>query len=138
MERAASTAAFAHIFPDHLPFPADDVLARWAIVLDDPTVTVWIVEEKGLPVGYAAVGDGWLRHLGVVPSRWGTGLADTLHDAVLAALTTAGTQTSYLWVLVDNHRARRFYRLRGWVETDIVEAEVFEPFPLKMQMYRKM
>lgn len=138
MERAASTASFAHIFPAHLPFPADDVLARWAVRLDDPTQTVLIAEMAGERAGYVAVGGGWLNHLGVVPDHWGSGLADVLHDAALAALAAEGADTSYLWVLVDNHRARRFYRRRGWRETDFVEAEVFEPFPLKLQMWRAM
>ncbi len=37
LERAASRAGLAHVFGD-LPYPDDDVLARWALLLDDPEV----------------------------------------------------------------------------------------------------
>ncbi len=134
MEKAASTTGLAHVFGPDLPFPEADVLARWRLVFEDPSVTVLVDIDDGDPVGYAAFGDGWLRHFGVVPTWWGTGRARTLHDAVLAGFAEQGVQTSYLWVLVDNHRARSFYARLGWRETGVREREVFEPYPEKMQM----
>jgi GNAT superfamily N-acetyltransferase len=88
------------------------------------------------PVGYAAFADGWLRHFGVHPAWWGTGRATDLHARALADLEAAGATTTHLWVLVENFRARAFYRREGWEETSIREAEVFEPYPVKMQMTR--
>jgi GNAT superfamily N-acetyltransferase len=136
MEQAASSTALSHIYPADLPFPADDVLARWALVLEDPSSVVLLARLDGEPVGYAAVGGEWLRHFGVVPSHWGAGVADALHAAALAEFAAAGVRTSYLWVLVDNHRARRFYHRHGWVETDVRDTEVFEPHPTKLMMRR--
>ncbi|MDQ3094744.1 MAG: GNAT family N-acetyltransferase [Actinomycetota bacterium] len=135
MERAASSTALAHVFGD-TAFPAADVLARWQLVIDDPTAAVLLDELDGVPVGYAAFGDGWLRHFGVVPRLWGTGRAHALYAAVLEASTAAGAPATYLWVLVDNRRARAFYRQLGWHDTDAREPETFAPYPLKMRMHR--
>src|SRR5436190_1754953 len=78
LEKAASTAALGHVFGDR-PFPDDDVLARWRIVLDDPDANVALDVEDDEPIGYAAYGDGWLRHFGYRPGWWGVGRAVTLH-----------------------------------------------------------
>lgn len=136
MEHQASSTALSHIFGD-LPFPFADVLARCRIVLDDPAVVTLVDEDQDGPVGYAAFGDGWLHHFGVVPRLWGTGRADVLYAAVLDGLSARGTRTSYLWVLVDNHRARSFYTRRGWQDTGVREIEVFAPYPEKMQLCRR-
>lgn len=138
LEREASSTGLAHVFGPDLPFPVDDVLARWRIVLDNPDTTTLLDEDETGPVGYAAYGDGWLHHFGIRPRLWGTGRADDLHAAVLAGLAAQGVSTSYLWVLVDNHRARSFYVRRGWAPTGVREPEVFEPYPVKMQMSRSL
>lgn len=136
LEREASSTGLAHIFGPDVPFPVDDVLARWRIVLDNPVMETVLDEDESGAVGYAAYGDGWLHHFGVVPRLWGTGRADLLHVTALAGLAAQGARTSYLWVLVDNHRARAFYARRGWRATGVREHEVFEPFPEKLQMMR--
>jgi RimJ/RimL family protein N-acetyltransferase len=138
MEKAASTTALSHIFGPELSFPDDDVLARWRLVFEDPSATVLVDVEDGEPVGYAAYGDGWLRHFGVIPRLWGSGRAGVLHDAVLAGFRERGVQTAYLWVLVENHRARSFYARLGWCDTGVREHEVFEPYPEKMQLARPL
>ncbi|MEJ7690586.1 MAG: GNAT family N-acetyltransferase [Nocardioidaceae bacterium] len=135
MERAVSGTALAHVFAD-IAFPHDDVLARWQLVLDDPSADVIVDEVDGQLVGYAAYGDGWLRHFGVVPEHWGSGRAQALYAAVVERAAAAGSPTTYLWVLVDNHRARAFYRRLGWHDTDLREQETFPPYPLKTQMTR--
>ncbi|MBA3232856.1 MAG: GNAT family N-acetyltransferase [Propionibacteriales bacterium] len=135
MEKAASSTALTHVFSG-VPFPDDDVISRWRLVLDDPSATVLVDEEAGEPVGYAAYGDGWLRHLGVVPGRWRAGRGRALHDAVIRKSTADGATVSKLWVLVDNHRALAFYASLGWKATGQREPEVFAPYPLKMVMTR--
>ena len=45
LERIASQTGLAHVFGE-LPYPDDDVLARWALLLDDPEVTVEVVEDE--------------------------------------------------------------------------------------------
>ncbi len=135
MERATSTFGLTHVF-GAVPFPDDDVMARWRLVLEDPSATVLIDEDANGPVGYAAYGDGWLRHLGLLPELWGSGRARVLHNEVIRRSTADGAPASYLWVLVDNHRARAFYARLGWRETGEREPEVFAPFPVKMVMGR--
>ncbi len=136
MERQASSAGLAHVFPADIPFPDDDVMARWRLVLEEPGMTVVIDEHDGEPAGYVAYGDGWLRHLGVLPVWWGTDRARRLHAEAMAGLAAHGTRTAYLWVLVDNHRARAFYEREGWRDAGLREREVFAPYPTKMQMRR--
>jgi GNAT superfamily N-acetyltransferase len=136
LERAASTAGLSHVFGPDIPFPELEVLSRWRLVFDDPRVTVVIAEVDGEPIGYAAFGDGWLRHLGLLPEWWGSGHARELHDFAVGGMTAAGAHPSYLWVLVGNHRARAFYTRLGWVDTGLREEEVFAPYPAKMQMAR--
>lgn len=135
LEKAASSCALGHVFGG-TPFPADDVLARWQVVIDDPSVTVLVDELDGVPVGYAAFGDGWLRHFGAVPEVWGAGRAQDLYAAVLERSAAAGSPTTYLWVLVENLRARAFYARFRWQDSGVREREVFEPYPVKMRMYR--
>lgn len=135
LERAASTVGLAHVFGS-IPFPEGDIRARWTLLLEDSSATVLIDELDGVPVGYAAFGDGWLRHFAVVPSHWGTGRADDLHAAVLERSTAAGAPATSLWVLVDNRRARAFYRRLGWRDTDVREPETFAPYPVKMHLRR--
>ena len=135
LERAASGAGLAHIFGPDIPFPDGDVLARWRLVLEDPDVTVLIDDAAGEPIGYAAFGDGWLRHFGYLPAWWGTGRATVLHDEVVAALRRdAADRSLRLWVLVENHRARAFYARLGWVDSGVREHEVFPPYPEKMRL----
>jgi len=143
LEKAASSAGLRHVFPAELPFPEADVLARWTLVLDEPRVTVLLdvaddVIEPGEgdapAAGYAAFGDGWLRHFGVAPQWWGTGRAQRLYAEVLACSARQGTPTTSLWVLVDNTRARAFYERLGWRDAGVRDTEVFAPYPVKMQM----
>jgi RimJ/RimL family protein N-acetyltransferase len=135
LERAASSAGLGHIFGSDLPFPDDDVLARWRLVLEEVGVTVVLDVDGEVPIGYAAYGHGWLRHFGYLPSWWGTGRAQALHDHAVAAMRADDpAQLLRLWVLVENHRARAFYTRLGWVDTGVREQEVFPPYPDKMEM----
>jgi GNAT superfamily N-acetyltransferase len=59
-------------------------------------------------------GSGELCALYVDPSHWNSGFGRELIVAARAALTRAGFANAYLWVLVGNERAERFYRVDGW------------------------
>ncbi|MPZ61520.1 MAG: GNAT family N-acetyltransferase [Propionibacteriales bacterium] len=130
LEQSASVAALGHIFPpDRYPYPADRVLARWRLVLDDSAVTVLVEECSGELLGLAAYDDRWLQHLAVHPDRWRGGLGTGLQAASLAAMAERGARTAHLWVLADNHGARRFYEHTGWrLAADEREAE-YPPHP---------
>ena len=134
LERAANLAALGHVFPaDRYPFPDADVLARWALVLDEPGVTVQILDGATGLDAVAAYDHCSLRHLAVHPDRWGQGLATTLVRLSLAAMGRGGAPEAHLWCLEDNHRARRLYERLGWrTATDRREA-VWPPHPTEMR-----
>jgi GNAT superfamily N-acetyltransferase len=125
IQRDACVAAFAHIFPpDRYPFPDAAVRRRWR----EFTGSVLVAECDGGAVGLAAVDDCWLGGFYVVPSRWGTGVADELHEAALAEL--GDCPEALLWTLEENHRARRFYEKRGWRLNGETRVVPFPPNPL--------
>ncbi len=126
LERISSSAGLSHVFGD-LPYPEDDVLARWVLVLDDPEVTVEVVEDDDGLVAFTAYDAGSLRHLGVRPDHWGTGLGRT----GVARAVAAGA--SMLWVLADNHRARGLYDSLGWVPSGVTQECPWPPYPTELQ-----
>ncbi|MGA8211020.1 MAG: hypothetical protein WB798_12795, partial [Nocardioidaceae bacterium] len=76
LERAATLAALAHVYPpQRYPFPEQAVLARWALVLAEPDAAVLVLDRgdgPGLDL-LVAHDDHSLRHLAVRPERWGCG-----------------------------------------------------------------
>ena len=125
LERVSSSAGLFHVFGD-LPYPDDDVLARWVLVLDDPEVVVEVVEDDAGLVAFTAYDGLSVRHLGVRPDRWGTGLG----RAGLARAVAAGA--SSLWVLADNHRARGLYDSLGWAPTGATRECPWPPYPIEL------
>jgi GNAT superfamily N-acetyltransferase len=55
-----------------------------------------------------------LYALYVRPAWWSTGTGRALMERVLARSSRAGYLSIALWVLRDNHRARRFYERAGF------------------------
>ncbi len=67
LERGASEAALAHVFPpEKHPYPAAEIQRRWRRLLRDSRTHVHILQLKDEPVGYVAFGEGWVQHLGVL------------------------------------------------------------------------
>ena len=139
VERAAHLAALGHVFPpDRYPFPDDDVLARWRLVLDDPSSVVMVVDDPdsdGL-LAYAAYDDTTLRHLAVRPDHWGEGLATAAIGAALHAMDLRGSTLASLWCLRDNRRARNLYRYLGWRPTADAREAPWPPHPVEMRYTR--
>ena len=137
LEREANLAALGHVFPpERFPFPDDDVLARWALVLDEPGVVVRVVEDDSGLVAVAAYDDSTLRHLAVRPDHWGNGLASTAIETALHAMDLRGCTIASLWCLEENGRARRLYEYLGWrPPTDRREAP-WPPHPVEMRYTR--
>ena len=126
LERAASQAGLAHVFGD-LPYPDDDVLARWALLLDDPAVVVDVVEDADGLVALAAHDGESLRHLAVRPDHWGTGLGgEGFHRA-----EAAGARR--LWVLELNTRARAVYESLGWTPSGASQDCPWPPYPTELE-----
>ena len=131
IQRDASLAALAHIFPPELyPYPMQEVTERWEAFLADPEVAVLVAEENGSAAGIAASHAEWLDGLYVRPECWSRGVGRRLHDNVLERQRAAGTATCNLWVLEGNDRARRFYERLGWHENGTTRVVPFPPNPI--------
>jgi putative acetyltransferase len=125
VQRAACVDSFAHIFPPELyPFPDGAIRERWR----NATGTVLVDERDGAVVGVVLVEGCWLHGFYVRPEHWGTGVARELHDAALAEL--ADCPEVKLWVLEENHRARRFYEREGWRSNGETRVVPYPPSPL--------
>jgi GNAT superfamily N-acetyltransferase len=126
LERSASRVGLAHVFGE-LPYPDDDVLARWVLLLDDPEVTVEVVEDEHCLVALVAHDGSTLRHLAVRPDHWGEGLA----REAFARAEAAGARR--LWVLEANGRARRLYESLGWRPSGTTQECPWRPYPTEVE-----
>lgn len=132
IEREASIAAFSHIFPqDTHPWNDEAMRERRVRELDDAITSCFAIvdTETGHLNGFAATqGDQFLHFLMAKPT-WGSGLAGQAHDEIVDHLRTQGHQRIWLWCLVENRRAMRFYTARGWQPTGTVERSTYAPYP---------
>ena len=92
----------------------------------DGSWSVVAFTEDGLPAGHGvarpeldeqgvAQGDvARLTHLFVRRDFWGSGVADELHDAILAGMAERGYGSACLWTPTGQARARAFYERNGW------------------------
>ena len=134
IQKAASLAAFGHIFPpDRCTFPDEDVQTRWRDALESPEEEVLLAQAGGDPVGLAAFSPGWLGALHVVPTAWGRGIGSRLHDAAIERRRTAGDEAMHLWVLEENFHARGFYERRGWRPDGETRVTPFPPYPTALR-----
>lgn len=138
LERAANLVGLQHVFaPERHPFPDDDVLARWALVLDEPGVHVLVRDGDEGRIDVLAAYDGHsLRHLAVHPALWGTGLASAAMATVLDAMAQRGTPVAELWCLEENRRARRLYEHLGWRPAQERRPAPWPPHPTEMRYTR--
>ena len=139
LERTANLAGLGLVFPpDRYPFPDDDVLARWRIVMDAPDVDVMVADdpESDEIIAYAAYDDTTLRHLAVHPDHRGEGLATAAIEAALHAMDLRGSTLASLWCLQENHRARRLYEYLGWRPTGETQEAQWPPHPVEMSYSR--
>jgi ribosomal protein S18 acetylase RimI-like enzyme len=92
-----------------------------------PGAQTVVAEDGGAIIGFALFGPyrlqqeqdaydpaaGELYAIYVDPGRWSTGAGRALMAAAREALAAAGYPEFRLWVLEENHRARRFYERAG-------------------------
>lgn len=127
-------ASLAHIFPpEQYPFPREAILERWHSELADPRFECLVHRRDGRIVGYVMGHQNWLNHIATLPSEWGSGLANVLMDAGTRARRAEGHRRLHLWVLKENHRARRLYDRLGWRPSGVEVAEPFPPHPDKLE-----
>ena len=98
--------------------------ARYDFASLDPCAPRTIVAATGnLIQGFATIspsrdadlkGYGELCALYVDPEYWGLGIGAALISAARGRLLERGFRNAFLWVLVGNVRAERFYRIDGW------------------------
>jgi ribosomal-protein-alanine N-acetyltransferase len=92
---------------------ADEVTA-------DPVSRYYLVaEDEGVVAGYGGLlaqagGPADVLTLAVAVGRWGEGIGSALLEALLAEAHRRGCTDIFLEVRVDNERAQRLYRRRGF------------------------
>lgn len=124
-------------YPGMLPEPmlsrlsiADEAI-RWQRVLDHPLdwgdAVAFVADRQGTIVGYGLCGEqriGALRRHGftaeiseiyVLRSAQGQGAGSALMKAMAGVLLDNGHDAMSLWVIEQNHAARRFYESLGGV-----------------------
>ncbi|MFE0578558.1 GNAT family N-acetyltransferase [Streptomyces sp. NPDC058874] len=106
------------------------------------------VGDRG-PVGWVCFGPsrsevsgvtgpvGEVHALYVAPDLIGTGVGRTLLRAAHAAMREQGFESSALWVLQDNHRARRFYARAGYRADGAAQDDVYGDVTLCELRYRR-
>lgn len=131
IQRAASVAAFAHVYPpERFPYPDADVRALVCKRLASGPEGVIVAEEDGRAVGFAATEPGWLAQLYVLPEAQGRGIGSTLLEAAVAARQAAGDAELRLWTLEANDEGRRFYEARGWTLALQTRVVPYPPNPI--------
>lgn len=136
LERDANLVGLRHVFPpEQYPFPFDAVLSRWQLVLEDPTAVTLVVDDPEhqhrLDL-YLAYDDATVRHVAVRPERWGEGLASAAMRLAAADMASRGTEVARLWVLEENHRARRLYEHLGWTADGARREAPWPPHPAEL------
>ncbi|HYZ76561.1 MAG TPA: GNAT family N-acetyltransferase [Gaiellaceae bacterium] len=130
--RETALVAYRHVFPPELyPFPDEAERSKWRRLVRDHgrTHRLVVAEVAGDVVGAVVATPGTLQHLFVVPSSWGTGVADALHAAAVEVSREAGVAECRLEVLAENCRARRFYERHGWVPDERSRPADYPPYP---------
>jgi ribosomal protein S18 acetylase RimI-like enzyme len=138
LERAASKAGLAHIFPaDRFPYPTDAVAKRWRQLLHDRSTRVHILDRFEKPVGYVAFNADTILHLGVDPKNQRRGYGSALLEFASLEIFDAGMSEADAWVLVDNHGARAFYRWHAWQDTAERRDCRYPPHPRELKLMRR-
>jgi ribosomal protein S18 acetylase RimI-like enzyme len=87
--------------------------ARTLVATDDGQVVGFVAFGPYLEDDGVRLDRGQLYAIYVSPDHWGRGTGRLLFDAAKAGLATAGFPDMRLWVLDENHPARRFYERMG-------------------------
>ncbi len=128
VQAPGAVRGLAEVFPQDLyPFPRRDVEQRWLREIESDGVDCYVVEFRSTTVGFAATRGDELLHFGIALEHWGSGLAQTAHDAVLAQMRDRGVRRAWLTVFTANAPGRRFYERLGWVWSGDRTSSSFPP-----------
>ena len=75
--------------------------------------TVLVAQADRRLVGFGSLHGPEIAMLYLLPQYQGRGIGKLLFRRALEEIRDAGHDSAYLWVLVNNHRARRFYAANG-------------------------
>lgn len=100
----------------NLHTPAEDVAFHGRLIAG---ARVMVAEAEGIPVGYAAVRDGWLEHLWIAPVHHRRGIGRKL----LAWARASHPGDLDLYVFTHNTRAIAFYLAHGAVQIDASDGQ---------------
>ncbi|MGZ4542418.1 MAG: GNAT family N-acetyltransferase [Mycobacteriaceae bacterium] len=131
VQEPGAVHGLANVFPQDLhPFPRDDVAQRWVREISTPDISCYVLLcDDHTIAGFAATRGDELLHFGVALERWGTGTAQTAHDAVIDVMRRSRVRLAWLRVFTGNARARRFYERNGWRSTGERSRSSFAPYP---------
>ncbi len=107
---------------------------------------VVVAEADTGPIGFvrAGVTDGEADEVGLVyllyvlPEHWGRGVGSALMEAAMGDLRELGMREAVLWVLRENHRARRLYERLGWRPDGRTARHEYGGATLEAWRYRRM
>jgi ribosomal-protein-alanine N-acetyltransferase len=97
-------------------------------VTTSPLTKYYIVaDDDGVITGYGGLlaqrgGQADVLTLAVAEHRWGEGIGGALLDGLLTEATRRGCREIFLEVRVDNDRAQRLYRRRGFTGVGVRRA----------------
>jgi ribosomal protein S18 acetylase RimI-like enzyme len=80
---------------------------------------------------------GELTALYVDPDRWGLGIGGALVSAARAHLVSLGRRQAYLFTLVGNLRAQRFYQSDLWLTDGLRRAETVWNIPVDVFRFQR-
>jgi putative acetyltransferase len=93
----------------------DEDLVFFGTAIEEQEVWVW--DQDGRVLGFAALGDTMLNHLYVEPAEQARGIG----AALLAHAKSRRGQGFRLWTFQQNDNARRFYEHRGFHVVDMTD-----------------
>jgi ribosomal protein S18 acetylase RimI-like enzyme len=146
-------SAYRGLMPDDYldGLQAQDHATRWREHLVAPTTAaeLFVVVEDHRVVGFASVGPaldgdvssdtGQLYAINLDPHVWGRGIGRALLSGMTDRLSELGYVEAVLWVVPDNHRARRLYEAAGWSDDDLRrDDEVFGVVVPEMRYRRRL
>ena len=141
---ASWRSAYCGILPqDYL----DSIPAgHWIPYLEQAGRNVLVMEAETQLIGtasYCTSRDPSLPEYGEVvsiyllPAWQGMGYGRLLLNAVVAQLATLGCQDIFLWVLEENHRARRFYEKAGFTPVQVFHTDTIGGKAVREIQYRR-
>lgn len=129
--------AISRIYEESWKFAYQDIIpeswlnhiseGRWISNLDQEDMNHLVMLENGKFIGTSAYGksrfadfDGFGEIISIyfLPEYMGKGYGKLLINDVIDELAKQGYRNIFLWVLEENHRARRFYEKIGFVQDE--------------------